>query len=55
MAMRDKNKATAWKKDGTRGRRLSKRLANVIERRQARHEERKAKEKEDNNKSGQPC
>jgi len=33
--MRNKNKATSWKKDGKRGRKISKRLANVIERRES--------------------
>lgn len=35
MAMRAKNKATAWKKDGRKGRKISKRLANVLERRES--------------------
>jgi len=38
MAMRKKSKITSWKYDGRRGRRLSKRLANVHERRDARKE-----------------
>jgi hypothetical protein len=33
--MRSKNKATKWIYDGKRGRRMSKRMANVIERRKA--------------------
>ena len=35
MAMRSKSKATKWVHDGKRGRRISKRMANVIERRKA--------------------
>ena len=47
MAMRTKNKATAWKRDGKRGRRISKRMANVLERRRSRElEKRRAEDKE---------
>lgn len=35
-AMREQNKATGWKRDGRRGRRMSKRMANVLERRRTR-------------------
>jgi len=38
MSMRSKSKATRWKYDGRRGRKISKRLANVQERRDARKE-----------------
>ena len=38
MSMRSKSKATSWKYDGRRGRKISKRLANVQERRDARKE-----------------
>lgn len=42
MAMREKSKATSWY-DGRRGRKISKRLANVYERRQAKKEIKDAK------------
>lgn len=35
MSMREKNKATSWKHDGKRGRKKSKRYANILERRKA--------------------
>lgn len=38
MSLRRKSKATAWKYDGRRGRKKSKRLANVYERREAKRE-----------------
>jgi hypothetical protein len=38
MAMREKSKATSWKYDGRRGRKISKKLANTYERRQAKKE-----------------
>ena len=47
MPMRQRNKATAWKRDGLRGRRISKRLANVIERRKAKELEKQKKEQEE--------
>ena len=38
MAMRKKSKITSWKYDGRRGRRMSKKLANKDERRNAKKE-----------------
>jgi len=35
MSMRSKSKATSWKYDGRRGKKVSKRLANVYERRES--------------------
>lgn len=35
MAMREKSKATSWKYDGRRGRKISKKLANTYERRES--------------------
>jgi len=35
MAMRKKSKATSWKYDGRRGKRLAKKLANTYERRES--------------------
>lgn len=35
MAMRKKFKATSWKYDGRRGKRLAKKLANTYERRES--------------------
>ena len=42
-AMREQNKATGWKRDGRRGRRMSKRMANVLERRRTRELQEKAR------------
>ena len=47
MPMRQRNKATAWKREGLRGCRISKRLANVIERRKAKELEKQKKEQEE--------
>lgn len=38
MSMREKSKATSWKYDGRRGRKMTKKLANKYERRNAKKE-----------------
>jgi len=38
MSMRMKNKATSWKYDGKRGRKISHKHANILERREAKTE-----------------
>lgn len=38
MAMRNKNKSTSWKYDGRRGKKMSRRYANILERNNAKKE-----------------